>query len=200
MMAKIKNIQNDRTSKLRAMQEENLRRHLDLHPELKEAHEARQWAKVGLESFEDDTVSYEDSWQWQRPGYHRSIGADGEGCWVADTPDMERQRALKKTLTAQGMPDEVIETVLWVANEVAKESANELHAQQPKPKPKPKRKSGGGRKPSIEQDQIKKGIRILRSHDEMTVKDARRKLRDEGIEGGDSALSRLTAFRNSVSK
>ena len=51
-------------------------------------------------------------------------GADGEVRWVPDTPDYERQRALGNTLRVQGMPDEAIETILWMDDE--------LHAQQRK--------------------------------------------------------------------
>ena len=46
MMKKIKEIQDDRILSLRAMQEENLRRHLDLHPELKEAYESTTVGEV----------------------------------------------------------------------------------------------------------------------------------------------------------
>ncbi|MGD4048252.1 hypothetical protein QT600_22535, partial [Xanthomonas citri pv. citri] len=61
---------------------------------------------------------------------HTPLEPDGEVHWVADTPDVERLRALDKTLRAQGVPDEVIETVLCPNNE----PANEPHAREPKPK------------------------------------------------------------------
>ena len=81
--------------------------------------------------------------------------------------------------------------------EAQRREALERQAQQPKPKPKPKpkRKSGGGRKPSIEPDLITKGIKVLRSHGLTTIKDARKKLRSEGINGSDSALYRLIISR-----
>ena len=41
---------------------------------------------------------------------------------MPNTPEYDRQRALEKTLRAQGMPDEAIETILWMDNA--------LHAQQ----------------------------------------------------------------------
>jgi hypothetical protein len=59
-----------------------------------------------------------------RPGYHQCLEPDGEVRWVPDTPDYERQRALGNTLRAQGMPDEAIETILWMDHE--------LHVQQRK--------------------------------------------------------------------
>lgn len=51
------------------------------------------------------------------PGPHLCLEPDGEVRWVPDTPHHERQRALGKTLMAQGMPDEAIETILWMDNE-----------------------------------------------------------------------------------
>jgi hypothetical protein len=51
------------------------------------------------------------------PGHHQCLEPDGEVRWVPDTPHHERQRALGKTLMAQGMPDEAIETILWMDNE-----------------------------------------------------------------------------------
>jgi hypothetical protein len=143
--------------------------------------EARQRTKLAQ-------ASYDDSW-FRRPGYSQCLGLDGEVHWVADTPDMERQRALEKTLSAQGVPDEVIETVLWVNDKIA----NEPHAREPEPKPK--RKSRGGRQPSIKPDQITRGIGILRSRGKMKNKDAYRLLRSEGIEGSDPAMYRLILSR-----
>ena len=56
--------------------------------------------------------------QWRGPpGHHQCLDYDGVVRWVPDTPAFERQRALEKTLTAQGMPDEAIETILWMDNE-----------------------------------------------------------------------------------
>jgi hypothetical protein len=64
-------------------------------------------------------------------------------------------------------------------------------------RPKPKRKSGGGRKPSLTPEQIKRGVNILRQQDRMTIKVACRKLHSEGI-GPEvtraAGVSPLTAF------
>ena len=51
------------------------------------------------------------------PGHYLCLEPDGEVRWVPDTPHHERQRALGKTLMAQDMPDEAIETILWMDNE-----------------------------------------------------------------------------------
>ena len=53
---------------------------------------------------------------------------------------------------------------------------------------KRKRKPGGGRKPSLTPEDIKKGIGILRSHDRMTVEAARQTLRDAGIDTNNTSL------------
>ena len=57
--------------------------------------------------------------------------------------------------------------------------------------PRKPRKGGGGRKPSLTQEQIKKGIRILQSQSRMTVEAARWTLRDAGIDTTDTALYQL---------
>ena len=55
-------------------------------------------------------------------------------------------------------------------------------------KPKRKRKPGGGRHRSLTQDQIDKGIGILRDKPKMSVKAARRELRKAGIDASDTSL------------
>jgi hypothetical protein len=55
-------------------------------------------------------------------------------------------------------------------------------------KPKPKRKPGAGRHRSLMQDQIDKGISILRDKPKMSVKAARRELRKAGIDASDTSL------------
>ena len=61
-------------------------------------------------------ASFDQLWRGP-PGHHLCLEPDGEVRWVPDTPHYERQRALEKTLMAQGMPDEAIETILWMDNE-----------------------------------------------------------------------------------
>ncbi len=56
-------------------------------------------------------------------------------------------------------------------------SPTQTEPDKPEPKPKRKRKPGGGRKTSLTPEEIERGIRILRSHDRMTVEAARRTLR-----------------------
>ncbi|MET4345690.1 hypothetical protein AB7Z32_21325 [Bradyrhizobium sp. 482_C4_N1_1] len=57
--------------------------------------------------------------------------------------------------------------------------------------PERKRGRGAGRKRSIPQEQIERGIDILQSQDRMTVEAARATLRAGGIEGEDGPLYRL---------
>ena len=94
------------------------------------------------------------------------------------------------------MPDEVMEKVQSLTDE----PADEPHARDPKPKPKPTRKSGGGRPGTIEPDQRAKAISLLNSQDGMLPQAARKVLRDNGIEGSDSALNRLIAQAYTLSK
>ena len=62
--------------------------------------------------------------------------------------------------------------------------------------PTPQRKRGhGGRPRSIPQDQIDRGIGILRKQPKMLVKEARRTLREAGIKGEDGPLYRLIIKR-----
>lgn len=55
----------------------------------------------------------------------------------------------------------------------------------------PKRGRGGGRKRSIEPEQITEGIRILQSQSRMSTEAARVTLREAGINGEDGPLYRL---------
>jgi hypothetical protein len=59
------------------------------------------------------------------------------------------------------------------------------------PTPPEPTQSRAGRPRSIAQDQIDKGIAILQSQDQMSVKAARQTLREAGIEGEDGPLYRL---------
>jgi hypothetical protein len=54
-----------------------------------------------------------------------------------------------------------------------------------------KRRRGVGRKPSLTPDQVKEGIRILRSQQRMTALAAYATLREAGIKTSDSSLYRL---------
>src|SRR6476619_1746730 len=56
---------------------------------------------------------------------------------------------------------------------------------------KPKRKPGAGRHRSLTQDQIDRGIDILRDKPKMSVEAARRALRKAGIDTGDTQLYEL---------
>jgi hypothetical protein len=53
-----------------------------------------------------------------------------------------------------------------------------------------KRRPGGGRKPSLTQEQIDRGIGILLSQSKMPGKAARRALRNAGIDSSDATLNR----------
>jgi hypothetical protein len=70
--------------------------------------------------------------------------------------------------------------------EMARASPQEPTSQRRKP-----RKRGGGRKPSLTQEKIEKGILILRSQSRMTVEAARQTLRDAGIDTTDTPLYEL---------
>jgi hypothetical protein len=61
-------------------------------------------------------------------------------------------------------------------------------------------KPRAGRKRSIPQDQIDRGIGILQNQGKMTVEAARETLRAAGIEGSDSALYRLIIEPSGISK
>jgi hypothetical protein len=101
-------------------------------------------------------------------------------CRMQHSANMERLRKFAETAPAR----EMHEAMRLVAERL-------MGRMRPVPLAQPakrKRKPGGGRKPSLTMEQIERGIRILRSHDKMTVEAARRTLRDADIDAKDTSL------------
>jgi len=99
---------------------------------------------------------------------------------------MERLRTFAQTATAREMHEAMRQVAERLMGRMRPVSPTQTEPD--KPEPKPKRKPGGGRKRSLTPEEIERGIRILHSHDRMTVEAARRTLRDAGIDAKDTAL------------
>jgi hypothetical protein len=100
--------------------------------------------------------------------------------------EQERLRLLREKLGMASMA----ETLRRFGAKLPKVETNPAEPQQPTPK-QPKRGRGGGRKHTIEPEQITEGIRILQSQDRMSTDAARATLREAGINGEDGPLYRL---------
>ena len=104
------------------------------------------------------------------------------------SPGAERLRTFAENLNCSPMQ----KRMLLIAEQITGRAhpALPVPKSQPKP-PKPKRKSGGGRKRSINDDQMDKGINIICSNSKLKGKTALKKLRAAGIEAGNTTLYKI---------